>query len=176
MSEDSRTVPGRPRRPPGEFRAPLPSSPAVRDRFRRQPVRDTLPELALRRQLHALGLRYRVDVAPLRGGRRRADIVFTRPRIAVFVDGCFWHSCPQHASSPRANADWWRAKLARTVQRDRDTDRALVDAGWLVLRVWEHEPAPQAAERVLHAWKERRRTSSDRPPTAAPAADPDHPA
>ncbi len=139
-------------------------------------MRDTVPELALRRQLHALGLRYRVDVAPLRGGRRRADVVFTRAQIAVFVDGCFWHSCPQHASSPKANADWWQAKLARTVQRDRDTDIALIGAGWLVLRVWEHEPAAQAAERVLRAWKERRRPSSDQPPTAASAADPGHPA
>lgn len=109
--------------------------------------------------------------------RRRADIVFTKARIAVFVDGCFWHSCPQHASSPKANSDWWQDKLARTIQRDRYTERALVEAGWLVLRVWEHEPEAQAAERVLHAWKGRR-TSSDQPPTAAPAAGgrPDRPA
>jgi len=124
----------------------------VRDRFRRQRARDTAPELALRRLLHARGLRYRVDVAPLPGLRRRADVVFTRARLAVFVDGCFWHRCPLHGTSPRSNAGWWRDKLDRNVQRDRDTDRALSEAGWQVLRVWEHEQPETAAERVHAAW------------------------
>jgi len=122
---------------------PPPSSPAIRDRFRAQKVRDTAPELAPRRLLHARGLRYRVDTAPLPGVRRRADVVFTRARVAVFVDGCFWHSCPLHATSPKANAVWWRTKLDTTVRRDRDTDTALSEAGWLVVRVWEHEPPPR---------------------------------
>ena len=139
-------------RAPGRASAPTPSSTAVRDRFRRQRARDTAPELALRRLLHARGLRYRVDVAPLPALRRRADVVFTRARLAVFVDGCFWHRCPQHGTSPRSNADWWRDKLDRNVQRDRDTDRVLSDAGWQVLRVWEHEPADFAAEQVHAAW------------------------
>jgi len=132
----------------------------VRDRFRRQQARDTAPELALRRLLHARGLRYRVDVAPLPGLRRRADVVFTRARLAVFVDGCFWHRCPQHGTSPRSNADWWRDKLDRNMQRDRDTDRALSEAGWQVLRVWEHEQPETAAKQVHAAWS-RLRLGSD---------------
>jgi DNA mismatch endonuclease (patch repair protein) len=135
---------------------PLPSSLAVRDRFRRQRPRDTAPELALRRLLHARGLRYRVDVAPLPGLRRRADVVFTRARLAVFVDGCFWHRCPEHGTSPRSNAEWWGEKLDRNVRRDRDTDRALREAGWQVLRVWEHEAAEVAADQVQAAWSLRR--------------------
>ena len=94
----------------------------------RQRAWDTQPELALRRLLQARGLHYRVDVAPLPGLRRRADVVFTRERLAVFVDGCLWHRCPQHGSSPRSNVDWWRDKLDRNVQRDRSTDRALAEA------------------------------------------------
>jgi len=150
------TTPAEPDRPAAPGRAPLPSSVVVRDRFRRQKTRDTAPELALRREVHAQGLRYRVDVAPLPGLRRSADLVFPRARIAVFVDGCFWHSCPRHATAPKANAQWWQHKLERTVQRDRETDRALTSAGWAVVRVWEHEAPDQAAQRVLAAWAARR--------------------
>jgi len=149
------TPPVEPDRPAVSRRTPLPSSTAVRDRFRRQKTRDTAPELALRRKVHALGLRYRVDVAPLPGVRRRADLVFSRARIAVFVDGCFWHSCPVHATSPKSNAQWWRYKLERTVERDRETDMALTAAGWLVVRVWEHEDPKHAAQRVLDSWGSR---------------------
>lgn len=134
---------------------PAPSSSAARDRFRAQRRRDTTPELALRRLLHARGLRYRVDTAPLPGVRRRADVVFTRVRVAVFVDGCFWHSCPTHATHPKANAAWWQAKLEATVARDRDTDTTLAAAGWTVVRVWEHEPPAQAADRVVQAYTAR---------------------
>jgi DNA mismatch endonuclease (patch repair protein) len=98
-----------------------------------------------------MGLRYRVDFAPLPGLRRRADLVFTRQRLAVFVDGCFWHSCPAHLVLPKANADWWQTKLARTRERDRETDKYLALAGWTVVRVWEHEPSTEAASRVQHA-------------------------
>jgi DNA mismatch endonuclease, patch repair protein len=110
--------------------------------------RDTGPELVLRRELHSRGLRFRVDHAPVPGLRCRADITFTRARVAVFVDGCFWHSCPEHGNLPSANHEWWRMKLAENVDRDRRNDRAFAAAGWEVIRVWEHEPAGAAADRV----------------------------
>ena len=110
---------------------------------------DTGPELRLRRALHGLGLRYRVDHPPLPGLRRRADIVFSKRQLAVFVDGCFWHCCPDHGSRPKTNAAWWAAKLDGNVARDRETDERLRAAGWTVLRVWEHEPVDTAVARVL---------------------------
>jgi DNA mismatch endonuclease, patch repair protein len=113
--------------------------------------RDTGPELALRRELHGRGLRFRVDYPPQLGLRCRPDIVFTRRRLAVFVDGCFWHSCPEHGNLPRANREWWRAKLEQNVARDRLTERALRDAGWNVIRVWEHEPVALAADKIFEA-------------------------
>jgi DNA mismatch endonuclease (patch repair protein) len=118
--------------------------------------RDTAPELALRRRLHALGLRFRVDLRVLPALRRRPDVAFTRARVAVFVDGCFWHSCPQHATRPAANRQWWADKLAANVTRDRDTDRRLDEAGWAVVRVWEHEDADTAARRVADVVRQRR--------------------
>ena len=117
----------------------------------RQSRRDTKPEVAILRELWRRGRRYRVDVSVVPGSRRRADIVFTRCRVAVFVDGCFWHSCPIHATEPNANADWWSDKLRRNVERDRDTDRLLAEHGWVVVRVWEHEDAIGAADRVDQA-------------------------
>jgi DNA mismatch endonuclease, patch repair protein len=117
----------------------------------RQATRDTEPELALRRRLHAAGYRFRVDLAPLPGLRRRADVVFTRRKVAVFVDGCFWHSCPEHGTMPTANREWWQQKLVRTVERDAETNRLFASAGWTVVRVWEHEDPRTATERVLEA-------------------------
>lgn len=119
--------------------------------MRRQGRRDTVPELGLRTALWHQGLRYRVDIAPLRGMRRRADVVFTKAKVAVYVDGCFWHRCPQHATAPKANAEWWAEKLDTNVRRDRDTDRVLQEAGWRVIRVWEHEDMAEAANRVATA-------------------------
>lgn len=116
--------------------------------MRQQAIRDTAPELALRRNLHARGLRYRLGLRPVPGLRRTPDITFTRQRVAVFVDGCFWHRCPVHGTMPRSNAEWWAAKLRRNVERDADTDRRLMEAGWTVLRVWEHEDPAEAASRV----------------------------
>ena len=113
--------------------------------------RDTKPEIALRRELHRRGLRYFVDRAPVKGVRRRADLVFPRRKVAVFVDGCFWHSCPQHATFPKSNAQWWTDKLAANVVRDRDTDARLAEQGWTVIRIWEHEDPLVAAERVQKA-------------------------
>ncbi len=124
---------------------------ATSARLSKQRRRDTGPELALRRELHRRGLRYFVDRAPLKGVRRRADVVFPRRRVAVYVDGCFWHSCPVHATSPRNNAQWWADKLAANVVRDRDTDARLDAARWTVVRVWEHEAARDAADKVTRA-------------------------
>ncbi|MEJ8280887.1 DNA mismatch endonuclease Vsr [Pseudonocardia spirodelae] len=110
----------------------------------------TSPEMALRRELHRRGRRFRVDfrfdIDGLR--RRRADLAFTRNRLAVFVDGCFWHRCPTHATFPKSNREWWESKLATNVARDADTDARLVDAGWSVVRVWEHDDVMGAADRV----------------------------
>ena len=131
------------------------SSSGVRSRMQLQRTRDTAPEFALRRILHAAGLRYRVDRAPLPGLRRRADIVFTRARVAVYVDGCFWHGCPDHGNSPSANAGYWLLKIAGNRTRDEDTDRRLLDAGWEVIRAWEHEPTDSVAARVIELVRAR---------------------
>jgi len=112
--------------------------------------RDTRPELAVRRLLHARGRRYLVDVAPLPDLRRRADIVFRRPRIAIFLDGCYWHGCPEHYKTPGTNGGYWSAKIASNVRRDLDTNTRLEQAGWLVLRFWEHED-PGAVCAVVEA-------------------------
>jgi len=103
--------------------------------------RDTAPEMAVRRLLHSRGRRYRVDAEPVPGLRRRADIVFTRQRIAVFIDGCFWHGCPEHGRRTfQHNVEYWPGKIAGNVARDVDTTSKLGEAGWTVLRFWEHEP------------------------------------
>ena len=108
-------------------------------------------ERALRSALHRRGLRFRKHAAPLPGLRCRADVVFPRRRIAVFVDGCFWHRCPVHGSRPKANASWWQAKLGANVARDRRNDDALAAAGWQVLRFWTHEPVEAMTEAVVQA-------------------------
>lgn len=121
---------------------------ATSARMSKQRRANTGPELALRRELHRAGLRYFVDRPPIKGQRRRADVVFPRLRIAVYVDGCFWHRCPVHATDPKNNAQWWAEKLAGNVARDRATDDALRAAGWQVVRVWEHEDPHAAAEQI----------------------------
>lgn len=114
--------------------------------------RDTGPELRIRRVLHRRGLRYRVDHRVGSGvSRVRVDIAFTRRRLAVFVDGCFWHSCPAHGNLPRANSEYWSAKLARNRIRDERNEADLVAAGWTVVRVWEHQPAEEAARQIVDA-------------------------
>ena len=113
---------------------------------------DTGPELRLRSELHRRGLRFRKDFLVRAGETKvRPDIVFPRRRLAVFVDGCFWHSCPDHGTRPRANASYWSAKLARNTERDRTVNIGLSTEGWLVLRIWEHTPVPEAADRVATA-------------------------
>lgn len=127
---------------------PKPSSIEARNRMRANRSRDTKPEKEIRSLLHQRGLRFRVDVSPIPGVRRRADIVFPRARVAVFVDGCFWHGCPQHATWPKANAEFWREKIETNRRRDEDTNRRFLEAGWTVLRIWEHEDVEAASERI----------------------------
>lgn len=115
--------------------------------MRRQANRNTAPEVDLRRELWRRGLRYRVHVAGL-VPRRRIDIAFAGPRVAVDVRGCFWHGCPQHATEPKHNADWWRRKLDGNVRRDADTIARLEELGWVTVVVWEHEATADAADRV----------------------------
>lgn len=122
------------------------SSPASRKVMQGNRSRDTSPELAVRRLLHAAGLRYRVDYRPDPSLRRRADIVFPKQRVAIFIDGCYWHACPEHGTSARTNADYWSAKLKRNV--DADTTARLEAVGWTVLRFWEHEDPTEVAANV----------------------------
>ena len=132
---------------------PQPSSAGRSANMRANRRTDTKPELALRRALHRQGFRfrkdYRLDLAD--GKRVRPDIAFTARRVAVFVDGCFWHACPEHGSKPSANVWYWEPKLRRNVERDRAADAALAAAGWNVVRVWEHEPLETAVTAVLAA-------------------------
>ncbi|MCP2334562.1 very short patch repair endonuclease [Actinoalloteichus caeruleus] len=138
------------------------SSRSARAVMRANRRRDTGPEIALRSLLHKAGLRYRVDVCPLGTTRRRADIVFPRKRVAVFVDGCFWHGCPEHLRAARTNADAWAAKLEGNRVRDAETNRLLRDAGWSVIRVWEHEDPADAAERISRVVRAGETFESDR--------------
>lgn len=110
--------------------------------------RDTLPEMLLRRELHRRGRRYRVVMKVPGNSRRTIDIAFPRQRVAVFVDGCFWHGCTEHGTQPSANAEWWSTKLAANLARDGDTNRLLLEAGWRVVRIWEHEDPREAANLV----------------------------
>ena len=121
-----------------------------------QRSRDTEIELAIRRRLHSRGLRYRVHVRPLPDVRREADIVFRRARVAVFVDGCFWHGCPEHATWPSANADWWRTKIERNRERDAETNRLMTEDGWRPIRIWEHEDPDEAVELIVATLDARR--------------------
>lgn len=110
---------------------------------------DTSPERALRSELHSLGLRFRKDLRlKLDGGAVRPDIVFTRAKVAVFVDGCFWHQCPEHGQMPKANSEYWAPKLARNVERDQANDATLRGSGWAVLRFFEHVPVADAASAI----------------------------
>jgi DNA mismatch endonuclease (patch repair protein) len=111
-------------------------------------ARDTKPELAIRRLLHAMGLRYRVAARPRPDLRRRADVVFSRKKVAVFVDGCFWHGCPDHFIPPRAHPDYWSARIAGNRGRDRETDETLRASGWTVVRAWEHQDPALIAEQI----------------------------
>lgn len=138
---------------------PTATGPRVTAVMRGNHKRDTSPELAVRSAVHAAGLRYRVHV-PIRLGAKmvvRPDLVFPRQRVAVFVDGCFWHGCPQHGTSPRSNRAYWTAKITRNRERDKQTSRALRRQNWRVVRIWEHETPARAVTRVAAAVRGRSR-------------------
>jgi DNA mismatch endonuclease (patch repair protein) len=134
--------------PSGPVAEMVASSPEVSARMSLVRNRDTGPELAVRRELHGRGLRYRVAYVIPSLGRIRPDIVFTRHKVVVFVDGCFWHSCPVHATVPRTNRRWWVEKLEANVRRDHASNEALASLGWTVIRVWSHEDPTSAADRI----------------------------
>ncbi len=119
---------------------------------------DNPRERALRSKLHRMGLRFRIHHRAIPGTTRTIDIAFTRLRLAVFCDGCFWHGCPQHATQPKTNVEWWKQKLSTNVARDRDTDARLLESGWSVLRIWEHEPVDEAVAAVAARLDELTRT------------------
>lgn len=124
------------------------SSPAVRRSMQSNRPRDTSFEVVVRSALHQAGYRFRKHARPVPDLRCEPDIVFTSRRVAVFLDGCYWHSCPEHATFPKTNESWWRAKLARNVERDRENDQELRRHGWKVVRIWEHESVGDAVKRI----------------------------
>jgi DNA mismatch endonuclease, patch repair protein len=159
---------------------PHPSSAGRSANMRANRRTDTKPELALRHALHQLGYRYRKDYRlDLVGGRRvRPDIAFTARKVAIFVDGCFWHACPEHGSKPRANEWYWGPKLLRNVERDRLNDTALAMAGWTVIRLWEHVPLDEAiatVEAALRVATPGVATAADQPPKLPRRSQQPHP-
>ena len=128
----------------------------VRRRMQSNRSKDTSPEMEIRKRLHALGYRYRIHVRPIPTMPRTADIVFTRARLAIFIDGCFWHHCPTHGSVPKSNVESWLDKFLRNQVRDAETNAALTNAGWTVLRIWEHEDATDAVQNILQSLNGRR--------------------
>ncbi|MEU2439259.1 very short patch repair endonuclease [Streptomyces rubradiris] len=135
------------------------SSPASRAVMSANKGKNTKPEKLLRSALHKRGLRYRVGVRPIPDLRRTADVVFTKARVAVFVDGCYWHGCPDHHRPAKKGATFWQDKIAGTQARDAETNEALSEMGWLVIRVWEHEDPEQAAQTVAEAVRARQSLS-----------------
>ncbi|MBZ5737519.1 DNA mismatch endonuclease Vsr [Nocardioides mangrovi] len=140
-----------------------PPSPGRRSAMRQQRVKDTEPEMLLRRALTARGLRYRLHRRLLKDSRRTTDIAFGPARVAVDVRGCFWHGCPEHCRRGSANSEWWNAKLEANIARDEDTERRLTEAGWLVLVVWEHDDPKLAADRVAAAVRARTLAAASSP-------------
>jgi len=144
---------------------PRASSEEARHRMQATPQRDTPPELRLRKAFYRLGLRYRTNVKPLGTSPRRADIVFRQSRVAVFVDGCFWHGCPVHGTWPKANAAFWRNKIETNRQRDRDTYANLKRAGWISIRVWEHDIPDRMGNRIARVVAARSKLLIGRKPS-----------
>ncbi|RAU93511.1 very short patch repair endonuclease [Mycobacterium colombiense] len=148
-----------------QSRRPAPLNEHVRRQMQTMPRKDTGAELELRRQLHRLGLRFQVNVRSLPGC---PDIVFTRAKLAIFVDGCFWHRCPDHGTSPKNNRAWWAAKLDENVARDRRKDDQLREMGWAAVHIWEHEDAVTAAATIRTLWQ----YSTGRSASSSPFAEP----
>jgi DNA mismatch endonuclease (patch repair protein) len=132
------------------IRVPPPSSAAALRRMQAAKPKDTVPEKAIRSAIHRRGLRYRVDAKPLKELNRRADIIFRSIKVAVFIDGCFWHGCPIHGTQAKANAEFWRVKIRQNRERDADTNKRLEEAGWKVIRIWEHEDPEDASEKIYN--------------------------
>ncbi|MBC7276213.1 very short patch repair endonuclease [Nocardioides sp.] len=132
------------------------ATPQTRRSMQSNRGRDTKPELAIRRLVHAAGLRYQVDARPIESLSRRADLVFRKARVAIFIDGCFWHGCPEHHTVARTNASFWAEKVRRTRERDIETTAALEAAGWIAVRIWEHEDPVEAANWVVSIVRTRR--------------------
>lgn len=140
---------------------PVEVDPVVSARMRITRGRDTKPELLVRRVLHANGRRYRVNVRPVASLCRTGDIVFTRHRVVVLIDGCFWHGCPEHFVIPKTRTDWWVGKIEGNKTRDRETTQAWRDAGWTVLRFWEHEPVDEVVDAIEAALGQREASQSE---------------
>jgi DNA mismatch endonuclease (patch repair protein) len=132
---------------------PAPLNTVVSAQMQRMPRASTGPEILIRRELHRRGLRYRVNHPRLPG---RPDIAFIGAHVAVFIDGCFWHACPDHGVLPKNNREWWQNKLSRTVARDREKDAQLDSMGWVAVHVWEHEDPARAANAIEQLWRSRR--------------------
>lgn len=151
-------------------RAPSASSPLVRRVMRANTSRDTLPEKLLRSALHRSGLRFRKDICPVRGIRCKADIVFPRQMVCVFVDGCFWHGCSLHFGTPKTNSAWWAEKIAANVERDARQTELLSEHGWRVVRIWEHDlkgvRLGETVRKIASLVRPRPNTGSVRSPTA----------
>ncbi|WP_246213348.1 very short patch repair endonuclease [Kitasatospora viridis] len=136
------------------------SSPATRKSMRANKGKNTKPEMRLRSLLHREGLRYKVSARPVSTIRRTADVVFPKVKVAVFVDGCYWHGCPDHRSVPVTNREFWVTKLEGNMVRDKETVRLLEEAGWKVLRIWEHVPPEEAARLVIDQVTAAKRNSA----------------
>src|SRR5258708_5868628 len=136
---------------------PGPSSEAALRRMKAAKPRDTAPEKAIRLALHRLGLHYRIDAKPVKELNRRADILFRSLKVAIFIDGCFWHGCPLHGTQPKANAEFWRAKISRNQERDAHNTEYLEKAGWKVVRVWEHENPEKISTKIYNFIRRRQK-------------------
>lgn len=135
---------------------PVPSSEAALARMKAAKPRNTAPEKALRSALHRMGLRFRLYEKPVETLNRKADIVFRSAKVAIFVDGCFWHGCPIHGTQAKANAEFWAQKIKQNQERDLDTTSRLEAAGWIVIRVWEHEDPEEVSQKIYDIVVERK--------------------